>query len=55
MIFPYGNALGIGVTVVAITYLSLILGELVLKRVALAQPERIASLKGLMLKPFLKL
>lgn len=44
VISPYGKALGIGVTVVAITYLSLILGELVPKRVALSQPERIASL-----------
>ncbi|MBI4774746.1 MAG: HlyC/CorC family transporter [Deltaproteobacteria bacterium] len=42
-ISSYGNAVGIGVTVVGITYLSLILGELVPKRVALAQPERIAS------------
>ncbi len=43
-ISPYGNSLGIGVTVVAITYLSLIVGELVPKRIALARPERIASL-----------
>ena len=43
-IAPYGNAAGIAVTVVGITYLSLIVGELVPKRVALAQPERIASL-----------
>jgi putative hemolysin len=42
-ISPYGNAIGIGVTIVSITYLSLILGELVPKRIALAQPERIAS------------
>jgi putative hemolysin len=42
-ISPYGTAAGIGVTVVSITYLSLILGELVPKRIALAQPERIAS------------
>ena len=43
VISPYGNAIGIGVTVVAITYISLILGELVPKRIALAKPERIAS------------
>ncbi|MBN2437454.1 MAG: HlyC/CorC family transporter [Deltaproteobacteria bacterium] len=42
-ISPYGSAVGIGVTVVSITYLSMILGELVPKRIALAQPERIAS------------
>ena len=41
---PYGNSAGIGLTVVGITYLSLIVGELVPKRIALAHPERIASL-----------
>ncbi|RPI68041.1 MAG: HlyC/CorC family transporter, partial [Geobacteraceae bacterium] len=41
---PYGNSLGIGITVVGITYLSLIVGELVPKRIAMAQPERVASL-----------
>ncbi|HSW38735.1 MAG TPA: hemolysin family protein [Acidobacteriota bacterium] len=41
---PYGGSAGIVVTVVGITYLSLIIGELVPKRIALAQPERIASL-----------
>lgn len=43
-ISPYGNSLGIGITVVVITYLSLIIGELVPKRIALAHPERVASL-----------
>jgi putative hemolysin len=43
-ISPYGNSIGIGITVVAITYLSLIIGELVPKRIALTQPERVASL-----------
>jgi putative hemolysin len=42
-ISPNGNTAGIGVTVVGITYLSLIMGELVPKRIALVQPERIAS------------
>jgi putative hemolysin len=36
--------LGVGVVVVIITYLSLIVGELVPKQVALRDPERIASL-----------
>lgn len=40
----YGQAIGIGVVVVAITYLSLVLGELVPKRLALNNPERISSL-----------
>lgn len=43
-ISPYGSSVGIGITVVGITYLSLIIGELVPKRIALAQPERVASL-----------
>ena len=43
-IAPYGRTVGIGITVVGITYLSLIVGELVPKRIALAQPERIAAL-----------
>ena len=43
-ISPHGNAFGIGTTVLVITYLSLILGEIVPKRIALAEPERIASI-----------
>ncbi|MFA5399808.1 MAG: hemolysin family protein [Dehalococcoidia bacterium] len=43
VISPYGDILGIGVTVIAITYLSVIIGELVPKRIAFAQPERIAA------------
>lgn len=41
---PYGSSLGISITVIGITYLSLIIGELVPKRVAIAQPERIAAI-----------
>ena len=44
LISPYGNSVGISVTVVGVTYLSLIIGELVPKRIALAQSERVASL-----------
>jgi putative hemolysin len=40
---PYGEAIGLGVVVLAITYLSLIFGELVPKRLAMNNPERIAS------------
>jgi len=40
---PHGEALGIGITVVAITYLSLVIGELVPKRIALTRPEGIAA------------
>lgn len=41
---PHGRSLGMGVTVVAITTLTLVVGELVPKRIALARPERVASL-----------
>lgn len=41
---PYGEALGIVIIVVTITYFSLIIGELVPKRFALNHPERIAKL-----------
>ena len=40
----YGEALGVGIIVLIITYLSLIIGELVPKRFALSHPERIAKL-----------
>ncbi len=40
---PYSEAIGLGIVVVGITYLSLIFGELVPKRLALHSPERIAS------------
>jgi putative hemolysin len=43
-IAPHGNTIAIGLVVVAITYLSLVVGELVPKRVALANPERMAAL-----------
>lgn len=40
---PYSEAISIGVVVLIITYLSLIIGELVPKRLALSQPEAIAA------------
>lgn len=43
LLSPYSEALGVGAVVLAITCLSLILGELVPKRLALNSPERIAS------------
>ncbi|MGH9936059.1 MAG: hemolysin family protein, partial [Blastocatellia bacterium] len=42
-IAPYSDALGLGVVVLAITYLSLVVGELVPKRLALNKPEQIAA------------
>lgn len=40
---PYSDALGLGIVVVAITYGSLVIGELVPKRIALQNPEKIAA------------
>src|SRR5690606_7261294 len=42
-IAPHGQTVAIIVVVMAITYLSLIVGELVPKRIALADPERTAA------------
>lgn len=44
MLAAYGEAIGIGVVVLGITFFSLILGELVPKRIGLNNPERIARL-----------
>jgi len=41
-IAPYGKPVAISIVVVAVTYLSLIIGELVPKQIALKEPERIA-------------
>jgi putative hemolysin len=41
---PYAETLALGVMVVVLTYVSLILGELVPKRLALTHPEAIASI-----------
>jgi putative hemolysin len=41
---PYAETTAIAIVVVAITYLSLIIGELVPKRIALNNPERIGSI-----------
>lgn len=43
-IAPNGETVAFPVVVVTITYLSLVVGELVPKRIALANPERVASL-----------
>ncbi|HEX6097619.1 MAG TPA: hemolysin family protein [Thermoanaerobaculia bacterium] len=42
-IAPHGESLGLALVVLAITYLSLVIGELVPKRIALTNPERIAA------------
>lgn len=43
LLAPYAEALSLGLVVAAITYLSLIIGELVPKRIGLNHPETIAS------------
>ncbi len=40
---PYSNALAFTIVVVVITYLTLVIGELVPKRLALSNPEKVAS------------
>jgi len=40
---PYGEAIGVIAVVLVLTYLSLVIGELVPKRFALNHPERIAT------------
>ncbi|NUM54482.1 MAG: HlyC/CorC family transporter [Candidatus Hydrogenedentes bacterium] len=40
---PYGESIGLGIVVICITYFSLVIGELVPKRIALGNPEGIAS------------
>lgn len=42
-IAPHGESVGLLLVILAITYLSLVIGELVPKRVALTNPEKIAS------------
>ena len=44
LLAPYSDAVGFGLVVLLITYLSLVLGELVPKRLALNNAERVASL-----------
>lgn len=41
---PFANTLALGLVVIAITFVSIVLGELVPKRIALHNPERLASL-----------
>jgi putative hemolysin len=40
---PYAESLALGIVVIAITFVSMVLGELVPKRIALHNPEQIAS------------
>jgi putative hemolysin len=42
LIYPYGESVALGAIVLCITFLTLVIGELVPKRIALNHPERIA-------------
>ena len=62
LLAPYSEAISTGIVVVILTYLSLIVGELVPKRLALLFPERIAgvvarplNLMSVILGPFVSL
>lgn len=44
LIAPHGDAIAIGVIVMSITYATLVIGELVPKRIAMRRPERIAAM-----------
>ena len=55
VIKAYADPLAFGLVVACITYLSLILGELVPKRIALSNPERIASAIARPMNRFTKL
>jgi putative hemolysin len=49
LVAPYAGTIAISIVVLAITYLSLVIGELVPKRIALHNPEKIARMvAGLM-------
>jgi putative hemolysin len=50
LLAPYGDAIGVGVVVVTITYFSLVIGELVPKRLGLNNAERVAA----RLAPFMR-
>ncbi len=47
---PYGETIGLAIVVAIIAFFSLVLGELVPKRLALSHPERIATLVAAPLK-----
>ena len=52
---PWSEAISVAVVVTLITYLSLVIGELVPKRIALSHPERIASLVAMPMRRLARL
>jgi putative hemolysin len=49
---PYRQEIGLGIVVIVITYFALVIGELVPKRLALHNPESIATLVAIPLRAF---
>src|SRR6478672_8678352 len=47
---PYANSIGVGIVVVVLTFFSLVLGELLPKRIGLNHPEGIAKAVALPMK-----
>mgnify|MGYP000856636348 FL=1 len=61
-LMPYSEGIGVGIVVIVITYLSLVFGELVPKRLAMSSAEKIASrtsgfmqVLSMIAKPFVSL
>ncbi len=52
---PYSNTISIALVVLGITYLSLVIGELVPKRVAMSNPEKISSFVASPMRTFSKI
>ncbi len=52
---PYSTALGLGLVVIPITYLSLIVGELVPKKLAVGYPEKMSCLTAPFMYAFMRL
>lgn len=55
LVAEYANGMGLGIAVVCITFVSIIIGELIPKRVALLAPERIAGIVGLPMMIFARI
>lgn len=55
VIAPYGELIAVLVVVVGITFLSIVVGELVPKQLALRDPERVASIIAVPMRVFLRI
>ena len=55
LLLPYSEAIASGIAILLVTYLTLIIGELVPKRIALNNPEQIASIFAIPMQMFAKI